>query len=67
MVLPARMYSRDPADIVADDQLHQLGCRACVHAVSALERWYCSDDRAVKFHKRVPHVGVNCKFFELKG
>lgn len=65
MVLPARMY-RDPAEVLADDQIYQLGCMACVHSVSALNRWYCSNDKAEKFHKRVPHVGRACKFYELK-
>lgn len=67
MALPARMYSRDPADIVADNQLHELGCRVCDHVVSSLNRYYCSNDRAVKFHKRVPHVGPSCKCYKLKG
>ena len=66
-ILPARYYSRDPADIVADDQIHKMGCRVCDHCVSALNRWYCSNDKAVKFHKRVPGIGPNCKYFELKG
>lgn len=66
-ILPARYYSRDPADIVADDQIHKLGCRACDHCVQSLSRWWCSNDRAIKFHKQVPNVGPNCKYFDLKG
>lgn len=65
--LPARYYRQDPAAIVANDQLHKMGCRACDHCVSSLSRWYCSNDKAVKFHKRVPGIGPNCKYFELKG
>lgn len=66
-VLPARYYSRDPADIVENDQLHKLGCRACEHVVSSLTRWYCSNEKAVKFHKRVPHIGPSCKCYQWKG
>ncbi|KQT37694.1 hypothetical protein ASG24_01475 [Methylophilus sp. Leaf414] len=65
--LPGRYYRQDPATIVENDQLHKLGCRGCDHAVSALNRWYCSNDKAEKNHKRVPHIGPSCKFYKLKG
>jgi len=65
--LPARYYKQDPATIVENDQIHKLGCRACGHHVPSMGRVWCSNDKAVKFHKRVPGVGPNCKFFELKG
>lgn len=67
MTLPSWMYSRDPAEIVADGQIRELGCRACDHCVPALGRMYCSNDKAEKNHKRVPKIGPNCKFFVLKG
>jgi hypothetical protein len=64
--LPGRHFRQDPATIVENDQLHKLGCRACDHSVCSLSRWWCSNDKAAKNHKRVPNIGPNCKWFELK-
>jgi hypothetical protein len=64
--LPGRFYRQDPATIVENDQLHELGCRACDHVVPSLGKFWCSNDKASRNHKRVPRIGHQCKWFELK-
>lgn len=62
--LPAHMY-RDPAIVVEENELINLGCRACESHCYLLGRVVCSDQRVTN-HKRVPHIGQQCKYFELK-
>lgn len=61
--LPAYYYSRDPADVVERNQLNELGCRACVRAVTVFGRIQCSDRRNEK-QKGVPGIGHRCKLFK---
>lgn len=63
--LPAHCY-RDPAIVVEQNQLKELGCRACNSHAVYLGKVVCTDSRK-KDMKKVPYIGSKCKFFELKG
>jgi hypothetical protein len=62
--LPACMY-RDPAIVVEQNQLQQMGCQACDHHGFLLQRVICTHERVTNY-KRVPGIGQKCKYFELK-
>lgn len=65
MTLPAYAYG-DPADIVEQQELRELGCRACEFHVIHFGKVACCNAKVVN-HKKVPSIGSNCKHFELKG
>lgn len=62
---PAWMYA-DPSKVVETQQLSDMGCRACSKHLMFNGRVACTEPK--KTHQKdVPHIGKNCKFFELKG
>lgn len=63
--LPAHCY-QDPAKVVEQNQLLELGCRACESHTYLLGKVVCCDPRKTS-NKDVPCIGSKCKFFELKG
>jgi hypothetical protein len=63
--LPRHCYG-DPALVVERNELNMLGCRACEKHTMMLGKVMCSEPRVIN-HKRVPHIGSRCKYFELKG
>lgn len=64
--LPAYAY-KDPALVVENNQLKDLGCKACKHHAMTLGRVACTESKVpFAILKRVPGVGRNCKYFELK-
>lgn len=63
--LPAHYY-RDPADVVADNELHALGCKACRHATSIWGWTRCDEPRNEK-QAGVPRIGHRCKLFQERG
>jgi hypothetical protein len=56
---------RDPAIVVEEKELFELGCRACTKHTHLFERVICTDARK-QDNKNVPRIGSKCKFFELK-
>lgn len=62
--MPAHMY-RDPALVVEQQQLVDLGCLACEKHTRILTRVVCTDPRKAD-NKNVPRIGAKCKYFELK-
>jgi hypothetical protein len=62
--LPRQCYG-NPADVVERAELKELGCKACDKHTWMLGRVVCTEPRVVN-HKRVPFIGTNCKYFELK-
>jgi len=65
MTLPAYAY-QDPSIVVEQQELRQLGCKACEHHHITMGRVFCTNERVTN-HKKVPHIGTKCKFFTLKG
>lgn len=65
MTLPAYAFG-DPADVVEQKQLREMGCRACSHHVVHFGRVMCTSPKVVS-QKRVPNIGSRCKWFNLKG
>lgn len=63
--LPIHFY-RDPAKVVEQNQLTELGCKACEHHGFYLGKSVCHHVK-VKHHNRVPSIGSKCKFFQLRG
>jgi hypothetical protein len=52
--------------VVEQQELRQLGCKACEHHHITMGRVFCTNERVTN-HKKVPHIGTKCKFFTLKG
>lgn len=65
--LPAYYYD-NPAKVVENNELIDLGCRACKYHTTMLERVVCGNEK-VPFAviKKVPRIGRKCKQFELNG
>ena len=63
--LPAHCY-QDPAKVVENNQMLELGCRACEKHTHMFGKVVCTDPRKTS-NKDVPRIGSKCKFFELKG
>ncbi|HAJ71371.1 MAG TPA: hypothetical protein DCO68_04775 [Methylophilaceae bacterium] len=62
--LPAHCY-RDPAIVVEQNQLYELGCRACEKHTHLLGRVICTEPQKTDM-KNVPKIGIKCKYFELR-
>lgn len=62
--LPAYCY-QDPAKVVEQNQMLELGCRACTKHMFWEGKVVCTDPRKTS-NKDVPRIGSKCKFFELK-
>lgn len=65
MILPKHMY-QDPAIVVENQQMLELGCRACEKHTHMFGKVVCTDPHKTS-NKDVPRIGSKCKFFELKG
>lgn len=63
--LPAHYY-RNPADVVEQAQLDDLGCRLCDKADEVWNRLHCMDVRNPK-QTGVPTIGHRCKWFMETG
>jgi hypothetical protein len=63
--LPSHCY-QDPAKIVEQNQLVQLGCTACTKHAVYFGKVGCTEPRKPD-NKGVPRIGSKCKYFELKG
>ena len=63
--MPAFMY-RDPAAVVEELELRELGCGGCLLSGVVLGRMVCGDERNQKQHG-VPSIGHRCKWFMERG
>jgi len=59
-------YYRDPALVVEQNQLKDMGCKACDHHGIYLGKSFCHNAKVIH-HQRVPFIGTKCKYFKLKG
>ena len=62
--LPKHFYA-DPAIVVERKELSEMGCTACKKHARLLGRVVCTEERVTNY-KRVPFIGVKCKYFELR-
>ncbi|MGJ8619597.1 MAG: hypothetical protein ACSHWN_04640 [Methylophilaceae bacterium] len=62
--LPVAFY-RDPSLVAEQNELVEMGCRACSWHVYLLGRVSCSNP-AVTNTKKVPHIGSKCRKFKLQ-
>ena len=60
--LPAYCYG-DPAKVLENKQLKELGCKGCASHVIVGGRVGCADPRKTN-QKGIPHIGINCKFYK---
>jgi hypothetical protein len=63
--LPVRFYG-DPADVVEQAEMRELGCRACANQHQVLGKVFCTEPRNQQ-QRKVPHIGDRCRWFILKG
>lgn len=65
--LPAYCY-QDPAKVMENKQIIDLGCRGCKHHATEFGKVYCGNDKVpIELMKRVPGIGRNCKEYKFKG
>ena len=63
--LPAYLY-RDPAEVVENDEMLRLGCKACAKAMTVFGIVRCEDPRN-ESQKGVPRIGRRCKIYVERG
>lgn len=58
-------YYRNPAEVIENKELADMGCRACNKHLIFNGRVACTEPK--KMHQKdVPRIGRKCKFFELE-
>lgn len=64
VILPAHCY-RDPAIVAEQNELAEMGCKACRKHRVVLDRVFCTEPK-IKNQKLVPAIGSKCRYFDLK-